>query len=94
MVKRAETCLNICTWNVGGMISDKVNKASDRLFVDTIKEYDIVLLVETHIGYNTYIDIEGFQYYAQGPHGFFNASIDTFFYLYTSKGTNTAVIKI
>lgn len=45
------------------MECDNHNKATDRLFINNIKEHDIVLLLETHIGYNTYIDIDGFQYY-------------------------------
>lgn len=58
-----DTCLNICTWNVGGMISDGINKSTDKLFIDQIKNYDLVLLTETHIGYNTTIEITDFTYY-------------------------------
>jgi hypothetical protein len=55
--------LNICTWNVGGMISDNFNKSTDKLFVDQVKNHDLVLLTETHIGYNTHIEIKDFLYY-------------------------------
>jgi hypothetical protein len=55
--------LNICTWNVGGIISDGVNKFTDKTFTNQIIEFDIVLLTETHLGYNTSIELEGFSYY-------------------------------
>lgn len=58
-----DTCLNICTWNVGGMISDGINKSTDTLFINQIKNYDLVLLTETHIGYNTNIEITDLTYY-------------------------------
>lgn len=55
--------MNICTWNVGGMISDGFNKSTDKLFIDQTKNDDLVLLTETHIGYNTTIEITDFTYY-------------------------------
>lgn len=58
-----DTCLNICTWNVGGMISDGINKSTDKLAINQIKNYDLVLLTETHIGYNTNIEITDLTYY-------------------------------
>ena len=63
MMNRTETCLNICTWNVGGITSDNINKSTDKLFIDHVKNHDLVLLTETHVGYDTHIDIENFVYY-------------------------------
>lgn len=45
------------------MISDGINKSTDKLFINQIKIYDLVLLTETHIGYNTNIEITDFTYY-------------------------------
>jgi hypothetical protein len=62
-MSRAETYLNICTWNVGGMITEGTNKCMDRKFIEQIKNVDIVLLTETHIGYSTNITVNNFSYY-------------------------------
>lgn len=45
--------LNICCWNVGGLITKGCDKTSDPLFLKSIEKYDVVLLVETHVGYNS-----------------------------------------
>jgi hypothetical protein len=47
-----------CVWNVGGLISKSYNKIQDENFIKEIKDYDIVLLTETHLGYNSQINIE------------------------------------
>jgi hypothetical protein len=60
---RAETSLNICTWNVGGMITEGTNKCMENKFIEQIKNFDIVLLTETHIGYSTNITVNNFSYY-------------------------------
>jgi hypothetical protein len=41
----------------------KHNKLHDKSFLDEIKPSDIVLLTETHVGYDTIVDIEEFNYY-------------------------------
>jgi exonuclease III len=48
---------------VGGLITEKGNKLHDQNFIDQIKEFDIVLLSETHVGYETTVDVENFFYY-------------------------------
>lgn len=55
--------LTFCVWNVGGLISKYHNKITDPLFLQEIKSHDVVLLTETHVGYNTTINIDGFHYY-------------------------------
>lgn len=55
--------LSFCVWNVGGLISKSYNKIQDENFIKEIKDYDIVLLTETHLGYNSQINIENFKYY-------------------------------
>jgi len=55
--------LSFCVWNVGGLISKFNNKLQDNLFINEICEFDIVLLTETHLGYNTPICIGGYKYY-------------------------------
>ena len=64
MVNFIDTCLNICAWNVGGMVMATLEKSKDKAFIDQIKNFDIILLSETHIGYDTNINIEGFLYYS------------------------------
>ena len=39
------------------------NKVTDSLFLKEIRSYDIVMLTETHVGYSTTVNIEGFNYY-------------------------------
>jgi hypothetical protein len=41
-----------------------LEKSKDKAFIDQIKNFDIILLSETHIGYDTNINIEGFLYYS------------------------------
>ena len=55
--------VSICSWNVGGLISDHHNKTIDPLFIKQIQNCDMVLLTETHVGYNTPVNIDGFLYY-------------------------------
>ena len=55
--------LTFCVWNVGGLKSISTNKFHDPLFRREIKNFDIVLLTETHLRYNTYICVEDFSYY-------------------------------
>jgi hypothetical protein len=43
---------------VGGLITEKGNKLHDQNYIDQIKEFDIVLLSETHVGYETTVDVE------------------------------------
>lgn len=58
MVNFIDTCLNICAWNVEGMVTATLEKSKDKAFIDQIKNFDIILLSETHIGYDTNINIE------------------------------------
>lgn len=60
---RSGSSLNICTWNVGGLISEQYNKLQDPNFIKEIDNFDIVLLTETHLGYETHVSIDKFIYY-------------------------------
>ena len=55
--------LNICTWNVGGLISEHYDKTKDPVFISQIQNYDLILLTETHLGYDTNIMINNFIFY-------------------------------
>lgn len=55
--------ITFCVWNIGGLISKHHDKITDPLFLQEIRKYDVVLLTETHLGYNTTVNIEGFNYY-------------------------------
>lgn len=55
--------LTFCVWNVGGLISKNYNKIQDNNFINQINTYDIILLCETHIGYGTPVNIEGYNYF-------------------------------
>jgi hypothetical protein len=52
-----------CSWNAGRLIREKGNKLHDENFIEQIKECDIVLLSETHVGYETTVDVENCFYY-------------------------------
>ena len=53
------TELRFCFWNVGGLRA----KLEDDLFLSEVKQYDIILVAETHIGYDKKISVEGFHYF-------------------------------
>ena len=57
------TSLNICSWNVGGLVSEHYDKTSDREFLAEFNNFDLVLLTETHVGYEHNIQFEDFYYY-------------------------------
>ena len=54
------------TWNVGGLISEKYNKTIDPDFLSQFDNEDIVLLTETHVGYNNILTFDHFNYYPFG----------------------------
>ena len=55
--------ISFCVWNVGGLVSKSYNKVNDENFIKEIRDYDIVLLTETHLGYNSQVNIENFKYF-------------------------------
>lgn len=55
--------IKICCWNIGGIFTQGENKLNDKLFLKEIKDYDLIILSETHVGYNTYLFIDGFTYF-------------------------------
>ena len=57
------TSLNICSWNVGGLLSEHYNKTTDKDFLAEFNNFDIVLLTETHVGYEHKIHFVDFNYY-------------------------------
>ena len=50
-------------WNVGGILSKHYIKAEDLLFLRQIEKFDILFLVETHVGHNSPINSIGHFYY-------------------------------
>ena len=60
--RKSSSFISICSWNVGGIISKSYNKLNDSNFIKELSSYDIVFLSETHTGFDTRIDIEGFQH--------------------------------
>ena len=54
--------ISICSWNVGGLVAKSYNKLNDPSFKKELSSYDIIFLSETHTGFDTHIDIEGFQH--------------------------------
>ena len=61
-VRNRSSFISTCSWNVGGLISKTYNKLNDVNFIQEILPYDLVCLSETHIGYDSTVYIEGFQY--------------------------------
>jgi hypothetical protein len=55
-----KTSLNICSWNVGGLLSEHNNKTIDGNFISELIENNIVLLTETHVGYEHHLKFEIF----------------------------------
>jgi hypothetical protein len=45
----------MCFLNVGGLKNKEGSKLEDPFFINKINKYDIVLLAETHIGYESNI---------------------------------------
>ena len=50
-VNNSHRNLSLCMWNVGGMVCSGTDyhKINDPFFVETIKGYDIIALVETQM---------------------------------------------
>ncbi|CAG2184913.1 unnamed protein product [Mytilus edulis] len=64
MPKSNQSSVKFGYWNIGGLFSKGMNKAEDPLFLKHIENYDIVFLVETHVGYNSQIhNIGKFHYH-------------------------------
>ena len=55
--------ISICSWNVGGLVSKSFNKLNDANFRKELTSYDIIFLSESHTGFETHIDLEGFQHF-------------------------------
>ena len=55
--------LNICFLNVGGLKSKTHDKTKDDIFLRSISAHDVILLAETHIGYNDHVSIEGYHFF-------------------------------
>ena len=55
IMTRYKPSIKMCIWNLGGLKSKLNDKTVDPLFLNEIKEYDLVFLAETHIGDNANI---------------------------------------
>ena len=58
-----KNAINFCYWNIGGLFTKNINKTNDTHFLKEIQDYDIVILAETHVGYDTSVVIENFNYF-------------------------------
>lgn len=45
----SKTSVNLAVWNINGVKSKIINKFEDTSFINNIKCYDIIGLVETHL---------------------------------------------
>ena len=61
----SSTSLDMCFLNVGGLKNKEGSKLKDLFFIKKINKYDIVLLAETHIGYESNIHRVGTFYFYQ-----------------------------
>lgn len=63
MVTKDKNCVKIGCWNIQGMRSKHEDKATNELFLDTVKDFDIVGLLESHTveGQDDDINIENFE---------------------------------
>ena len=48
-ILRSKTSLNLAVWNINDLKSKLINKFNDNYFLNSIKYYDIIGLVETHL---------------------------------------------
>ena len=65
MPKSSNSSIKFGFWNIGGLCTRGMNKAEDSIFLKNIEPYDIMFLVETHIGYNSKIhNIGNFHYHS------------------------------
>jgi hypothetical protein len=65
MSKSSNSSIKFGFWNIGGLCTRGMNKAEDSNFLKKIEPYDIIFLVETHIGYNSKIhNIGNFHYHS------------------------------
>jgi hypothetical protein len=65
MPKSSNSSIKFGFWNIGGLCTRGMNKAEDSIFLNNIEPYDIMFLVETHIGYNSKIhNIGNFHYHS------------------------------
>ena len=55
--------IRVCHWNVGGIFTHGENKLNDKLFLKEVQNHDLIILSETHVGYNTDLHIDGFTYF-------------------------------
>ena len=63
MSKSSNSSIKFGFWNIGGLCTRGMNKAEGSIFLWNIEPYDIMFLVETHIGYNSKIhNIGNFHY--------------------------------
>lgn len=58
-IGKNHTELRLCFWNVGGL----GDKLEDDLFLSEVKQNDIILLAETHIGYDKKVSVEEYHYF-------------------------------
>jgi hypothetical protein len=65
MPKSSHSFIKFGFWNIGGLFTRNMNKAEDSIFLKNIEPYDIMFLVETHIGCNSKIhNIGNFHYHS------------------------------
>lgn len=50
---RIKNSIKFCYWNIGGVYANNINKLEDNHFLNEIKDFDLVVLAETHVGYNS-----------------------------------------
>jgi hypothetical protein len=50
IVESNYSALKMGLWNVGGLISKQFNKTTDPEFLRKIDNFDLLFLVETHLG--------------------------------------------
>ena len=55
--------IKLCFRNIGGLKSKTHNKLSDPIFLQHIFKHDIILLAETHVGYEEAVNIPGYHYF-------------------------------
>ena len=57
MMKYANS-IKLCYWNIGGIHNHITNKFGDDSFINDIKDDDVVILAETHVGCQASISLK------------------------------------
>ncbi len=60
-IEKKSNELRICSWNINGLSSKKQNKLIDSVFLNELKDFDIIALQETHMKQNPLLTLDSYD---------------------------------